>query len=201
MTLAVRQRHVLPRCHSSPLARASSRSERTLCRTRLRPTAQARDANVKQTNEAGNRAGTGSSGSSEWYEQWDMAAVHAYEARRVFIECIMHGEPEADIVKAALAISAEDDAIGVLTGPAMDECVVARPTPGGSNGRILNTIGGTAIQHTAFLVYLCQAIHLVFHLKRIWDPCDQWSPIQLDVQPEVEPALALIWVADTVLPA
>lgn len=55
---------------------------------------------------------TGSSGSSEWYQQWDMAAVHAYEARRVFIECIMHGEPKADIVKAALAIAAEDDAIG-----------------------------------------------------------------------------------------
>jgi hypothetical protein len=49
----------------------------------------------------------------ERYQQWDLSAVHAFQCRRIFIECIRYGEANADIGRAAIAVAAEDDAIGL----------------------------------------------------------------------------------------
>lgn len=40
-----------------------------------------------------------------------MAAVHAYEARKRFVDCIRHGAANVDLAEAALAVCAEDDAL------------------------------------------------------------------------------------------
>jgi hypothetical protein len=48
----------------------------------------------------------------ERYRRWDMAVVHAHRARRAFVEAIQPGLAGMDVLGAALAISAEDDAIG-----------------------------------------------------------------------------------------
>eukprot|EP00892_Ulva_mutabilis_P009514 jgi/Ulvmu1/6935/UM032_0013.1 len=98
-------------CRDPACSRAPIHLRRTLCHARSRPEAQVINADGQSADIFSKPIASGTSGSSEWYQQWDMAAVHAYEARRVFIESIMHGEPQADIVKAALAVAAEDDAI------------------------------------------------------------------------------------------
>jgi hypothetical protein len=49
----------------------------------------------------------------ERYQRADLAAVHAYQARQAFVDCIRHGEANIDLAHAALAIAAEDDALGM----------------------------------------------------------------------------------------
>lgn len=49
---------------------------------------------------------------AEAYEQWDMSAIHAYRARQTFINSIRYGEAAADLAQGAMAVAAEDDAIG-----------------------------------------------------------------------------------------
>ena len=41
-----------------------------------------------------------------------MSAIHAYRARKTFISSILHGEAAANLAQAAMAVAAEDDAIG-----------------------------------------------------------------------------------------
>lgn len=120
-----------------------------------------------------------------------MAAVHAYEARRVFIDCIKHGEPEADIVKAALAISAEDDAIGVVAAPVMDECVVARPTPWWQERPNFKRRRWDSAPVYYVLVCWCKGMYFGFRM-RFGTAVISGSSAQPGVQPKVEPAAALI---------
>jgi hypothetical protein len=49
------------------------------------------------------------------YTQNDYSAKFAQEARLCFVGCIRHGEAQADLAGAALAIAAEDDAVGVTS--------------------------------------------------------------------------------------
>lgn len=48
--------------------------------------------------------------------------MHAYEARRAFLECISKGEASIDLAAAALHLAAEDDALGAPS-PAPALCV------------------------------------------------------------------------------
>lgn len=50
----------------------------------------------------------------ERYQRTDLAAVHAFHARKAFVDCISDGEANIDLAEAALAIAAEDDALGTL---------------------------------------------------------------------------------------
>jgi hypothetical protein len=49
------------------------------------------------------------------YRRHDKSATHAHEARMAFVRSIEGGAAHADLVAAALAIAAEDDAIGALS--------------------------------------------------------------------------------------
>lgn len=48
----------------------------------------------------------------DYHFEWDLSAVHAFRARKVFIESIRHGEAGARLAQAAVATAAEDDAVG-----------------------------------------------------------------------------------------
>ena len=46
------------------------------------------------------------------YRRHDSSALHAHQARAAFVQSVQHGAARTDLVAAALAIAAEDDAIG-----------------------------------------------------------------------------------------
>ena len=64
-----------------------------------------------------------------------MSAIHAYRARKTFISSILQGEAAANLAQAAMAVAAEDDAIGTSVEQTVND-LLRLPMPQASQPRV-----------------------------------------------------------------